>query len=110
MTTVERNELGATNSGDWFSARSASFSEQFSEAVSAVGLIVARSELLANQIGLTLGAAETVTMVRLVSVQHSSCHNRLGARFAFWSEEIIEALDAILLVVLGHETIAPDFS
>ena len=62
---------------DGLAACCASFGEELAEAVGTVRLVVTRRELLSDQVGFAVRASETVSMVRLVSVQHTSCHDRL---------------------------------
>lgn len=109
MTSIERDEFRAADASDGFAACCASFGEQFSETVGTVRLVITRSELLPNQVVLAVGASKTVPVVGFVSVQNTTRHNRLGTGFALGSEEVIETLDAVLLVILGHETVAADF-
>lgn len=49
MPVLEGDEAGAANASDRFRAGGASLGEQFSEALGAVGLFVARRESLASQ-------------------------------------------------------------
>jgi hypothetical protein len=81
MTTIERNELRSTNTGDGLVARIAAFGELLSEACSAIWLVIPRSKLLSDQIVFAFSASKTVSVVRLVSVQDTSSHDWFSASF-----------------------------
>jgi len=108
MPTIERNELRTTDACDGFVALGASLGEQLPEAVCTVGFVVTRRELLPDQIVLAVGAAEAVSVVGLVSVEDPTRHYGLAACLALGGEEVVEALDAVGLVVFRHERIAPN--
>jgi hypothetical protein len=62
VALFEGDELGATKSGDGFCATAALLSKQVPKAVSAVGLVLTRGELLASKHLVAVAAGEAVTM------------------------------------------------
>lgn len=66
--------------GDWLGACGAAFSKQFSEAVSAVGLLIATSEALPSQWNLTVGAGEALAMPWVILVCNTAGCDHLGIK------------------------------
>lgn len=62
---------------DWFDARSASLSEQLSETIAAVRLLVPRRKTLSGQRSAAIAAREAFPVPRLVLVRHTAASDYL---------------------------------
>lgn len=72
VPVFEGDEAGATNASDGLSAGCAPLSEELSEAVSAVGLVIPGGEALAGQRSVTVSAGEAFPMPGLTLVGHTA--------------------------------------
>jgi len=64
VAIIERNELRASQTSDWLGAAATLLGEEFPEAVSAVGLLVAGGELLTGKDLVAVCARKAVTVER----------------------------------------------
>lgn len=103
VAVLERDEAGAADTSNRLGARRAALSEEFSEAVSAVGFLVAGSEPLASQRGVAVGAREALAVPRLVLVGHAALRDDLVALNAASSELVFVAAGAVDLLLPGNE-------
>lgn len=74
MTDLVKDLMSLTS--DWFGASGATLSEQFSEAIGAVRLLIATSKALSGQRNLTVSTCETLAMPWVVLVGDATgCDN-----------------------------------
>lgn len=83
VAVLERDELGAADSGDGPAAGRAALGEQLPEAVSAVRLVVAAGEACACQARVAICAGEAFAMPRLVLVGHAATGDHLKFKASF---------------------------
>lgn len=100
---LERDEPGAAGAGDGLGAGGAPLGEEVSEALSAVGLVGAGGELLAGQHGVAVGAGEALAVPGLVLEGHPARGHDLLALVALGGELVLEAGDAVHVVVVGDD-------
>lgn len=108
VAVLERDEAGAANTGDRLGAGRAPLGEQFSEALGAVGLLVARGEPLSGQRRVAVRAGEALAVPRLVLVCHAALRDDLVALDAAGSELILVASRAVDLLLAGDKAPGAD--
>lgn len=82
VTVLERDELGASDTGDWFAAGRASFGKQLAEAFGAVRLVVARCEAFAGQRFRAVSAGEALPVPWFVLVGYAAAGDDLKTNWA----------------------------
>jgi len=99
-------ELGVTKTtftSYGFRAGSATFGEKFTEAFSAVGLVVPRGESLTSQGFCAVGARETFTMPRVIAIRYTPLSDHLVTFDTLGSELVFIAFGTIDIVFLGDK-------
>lgn len=108
VSVLERDELGAADAGDRPAAGVAAFGEELTEAVGAVGLIVAAGEASACQTCLAVRASETLPMPWLVLVGHATAGDHLVALDATSCVLFLVTLGAVDLLFAWDEALGAD--
>lgn len=103
VTILERDEASAANSGYWLHTSCAALGKQLSEALSAVGFLIATSEALTGQRHVAVGAREALPVPRLILVSHATRSDDLVALNASGCELLLVAAGAVDLLLPGYK-------
>jgi len=109
VPTLERDESGPADACDWLAARGAPFGKEFSEALGAVGFVLARCEPLTGQGLLAMSAREALAMPRIVAISDSALGDDFVTLDALSGKLVFVALCAINVVLLGNKRLGPDW-
>mgnify|MGYP005985454189 FL=1 len=77
VSVFKRDELRASNTGDWFVAGKATFCEQLAETFCTIGLLVAAGETLSGEALGAVGAGEALSVPWLVLVRYAAASDNL---------------------------------
>lgn len=108
VAVLERDEAGAADASDRLGAGRAPLSEELSEALGAVGLLVTRCEALARQRRVAVGAREALAVPRLVLVRHAALRDDLVALDAAGGKLVLVAAGAVDLLLAWDEAPGAD--
>jgi len=108
VALLERDELGAADTGDGLGATAALLGVEISVTLGAVGLLVLAGELETGQFLVAVGAGEARPMVRRHLVGHAALVDDILALCTTRGELLFVARDADHFVFFRDEALRPD--
>lgn len=104
MTLIERYKLGRSQTGDWLKTANALLGEELREAVSTVGLLFARGELLSDELLVASVTRETLSVPRSALVRDSALVDHSVTLDTSLCVLLLVAIDANCLLVTWYES------